>query len=70
MALRRHETETVGNDIPVGERELAGMADMQCGSRPERSGDGETRGLSDTDVALARRLVRQHRAVYYYLADR
>ena len=69
MALRRLETEQLGNHTPSDEQERAGTTDMQRSSRPERS-DDETRDLSSTDVALARRLVRQHRAVYDYLADR
>ncbi len=70
MALRRHEIETFGNDTPVDEQELARTADMQRSSRPESSDDEETHDLSATDVVFARRLVRQHRAVYDYLADR
>lgn len=70
MALRRPETETFGNDAPVDEQEFAGTADMQRGSRAESGDDEETVDLSTADVALARRLVRQHRAVYDYLADR
>ncbi len=70
MALRRYETGTFVNDTPLDERELAWMANPQRGSRPASGDDVETPDLSATDVELARRLVRQHRAVYDYLADR